>query len=137
MLAAALVCAGVTTAALGLLASRILPYLVKSHPVIFGFMPDDRLFTILALPLITLIPLVSASLFSGLLGIYEQEEDREWLSRAGGLQLAFIAAWILGHAVALYATEALTAWFAIGGALLGGAGSALGWSGATSAAASH
>jgi hypothetical protein len=134
MQAGALLSAGLATALLGLLTICVFPWLIEIHPAKFGFIPNDRLFTILALPLITLVPLVSASLFAGLLGVFEQEEDREWLSRAGGLQLAVIAAWILAHAVALYATDMLAAvYLALSGALLGGAGSALGWSGATSA----
>ena len=135
MQVAALVSAFVTTELLVLLALHVLPQLVKTHAVRYGLTPDERLYTILALPLITLVPLVSHSLFSGLLGIFEQEEDREWMSRVGGLQLALITVWVVAHAVALYAAEGLTAILsiALSGAVLGGTGSALGWSGSTSA----
>jgi hypothetical protein len=135
MQVAALVSAFVTTELLVLLALHVFPQLVKTHAVRYGLTPDERLYTILALPLITLVPLVSHSLFSGLLGIFEQEEDREWMSRVGGLQLALITVWVVAHAVALYAAEGLTAILsiALSGAVLGGTGSALGWSGSTSA----
>ena len=134
MQSAALVSAMITTALLGLLAKWFFEYLNTSHPQVLGFTPDDRLFTILALPLLTLVPLVSASCFSGFVGRFEQEEDREWLSRAGGMQLTFLAVWIVGHGIVLYATEIIPAVCGIGGAILGGIGSALGWSAATSAA---
>ena len=134
MQVAAIVSALVTTELMALLALRVLPQLAKAHATSFGFSADDRLYTILAFPLITMVPMVSHSLFSGLLGTFEQEEDREWLSRAGGIQLAVIAVWIASHGVALYATDALIAIkLAVSGAVLGGIGSALGWSGATSA----
>lgn len=133
MQGAALLSAWVTTELMGRLAGHVLPAL-ESHTWTKRFTTDDRLYTILALPLVTLVPLISHSLFSGLMGIFEREEDREWLSRAGAMQIAFISAWVLAHAVSLYAPEALTALrLAVCGAVLGGIGSALGWSGATSA----
>jgi len=133
MLIAAAISAWVTIELLRLLATYVFPQLLTQHRWLFGFTVDDRLYTILAFPLVTLALLVSHSLFAGLLGIFEQEEDREWVSRAGGLQLAVIAAWVLAHAIALFAPETFTALrIAIGGAIFGGIGSALGWSGATS-----
>jgi hypothetical protein len=131
MQAAGLVSAGVTTLLLWLLATYIFPKLLPCKP---GLTCDDRLYTILAFPLLTMVPLISHSLFAGLLGVFEREEDREWLSRAGGLQMAVILTSMVGHAIALYATDTLTV--AVGlitGSVLGGLGSALGWSGATSA----
>jgi hypothetical protein len=131
MQAAGLVSAGVTTLLLWLLATYVFPTLLPCKP---GLACDDRLYTILAFPLITMVPLISHSLFAGLVGVFEREEDREWLSRAGGLQMAVIVAWAVGHGIAVYATDALTV--AVGlitGSVLGGLGSALGWSGATSA----
>ena len=107
---------------------------VRSNAAQFEFPVDDKLYAILAFPLVGLVLMVSHSFFSGLLGIFEQEEDREWMSRAAGIQLAIIAAWIAAHALTLYATNALTAFkLGISGAVLGGIGSALGWSGSTSA----
>ena len=108
--------------------------LVKQNSAKFDFPADERLYAILALPLVGLVLLMSHSFFSGLLGIFEQEEDREWMSRAGGIQLAVIAAWIVAHALTLYATDVITAiQLGVSGAVLGGIGSALGWSSSTSA----
>ena len=108
--------------------------LVRVNPAQFEFPADERLYIILAFPLVGLVLLISHSFFSGLLGVFEQEEDREWMSRAGGIQLAVIVAWIVAHALTLYATNALTAiQLGVSGAVLGGIGSALGWSGSTSA----
>jgi hypothetical protein len=108
--------------------------LVRSNPAQFEFPADERLYAILAFPLVGIVLLISYSFFSGLLGVFELEEDREWMSRAGGLQLAIIVAWIATHALTLYATNVITAIkLGVGGAVLGGIGSALGWSGSTSA----
>ncbi len=135
MLSAAFVSAGVTTGLLVLLATRVfpkLPYAWKLGGLVLTI--DDKLYTILAFPLVTLALLVSHSLFTGLVGIFEEEEDREWQCRVGGLLLAVITAWVLAHAIALYAPQAFSALLAaVGGAILGGIGSALGWSGTTSA----
>ena len=129
---AALASAGTTTALLALLAAEIFPALVRIPVKPRPFVADDRLFTLLALPLVTLVPMLAATLFSGLLGVFELEEDREWLSRVGGLQLAVITGWVIAHAIALYAQDAFAVYVAAGTGL-GGVGSALGWSGATSA----
>jgi len=100
----------------------------------FSFHADQRLIMTFGLPLITLVPLFTVSLLSGLLGNFEVEEDREWWSRAAAIQLAVICGWALAHAVALYSADTLhIVWFAVSGAVFGGAGSALGWSGKTSA----
>ena len=134
MLVAAVVSAFLTTELMTWLGRGPLPELVKMRAPQFGFHADDRLYVILAFPLLTLVPLVSHSLFTGLLGIFEQEDDREWLSRAGGIQLAAIGVWMLAHAVSLYATDVIAAIkIGVSGAVLGGIGSALGWSGSTSA----
>ncbi len=133
MLAAALAAASATVALLWVLA-KLFPYLLRTHQWKYHLVTDDRLFAILALPLFTLVPLISVSLFAGLVGVFEEEEDREWFSRAGAIQLAFIVSWIGIHAVSLYATDILLAIkLGITGAILGGVGSGIGWSGATSA----
>ena len=100
----------------------------------FCFHVDDRVYMILALPILTLAPLITISLLSALLGNIETEEDREWWSRAGAMQLAIIAGWILAHTIALYSQSTLQAiWCLISGAAVGAVGSGLGWSGQTSA----
>jgi hypothetical protein len=95
---------------------------------------DGRIFVIFALPILTFAPLLTISLLSALLGNIETEEDREWWSRAGAMQLALITVWHLAHAIALYSHSTLQAvWCLISGVGLGGLGSGLGWSGQTSA----
>lgn len=99
-----------------------------------AFHVDQRLMMTFGLPLLTLIPLFTVSLLSGLLGNYEMEEDREWWSRIGAVQLAVAVGWILASAISLYSTDVIASiQLGLGGLALGGVGSALGWSGKTSA----
>jgi len=98
------------------------------------FHVDQRLLMTFGLPFITLVPLLTVSLLSGLLGNFEMEEDREWWARVAAIQLAAITVWMLAHAIALYSGNVLHAlWIGLGGAALGGLGSALGFSGTTAA----
>lgn len=99
-----------------------------------SFDKDQRLLMTFGLPVITFIPLLAVSLLSGFLGNFEMEDDREWWSRAGAIQMAIVGVWIVANAIALYSGDALRAiWVFLGGAALGAAGSALGFSGKTSA----
>ena len=151
---AAVVSAALASGLAVLLTWKVLPFLTLTHNVPVGhksgspfccqaappnvawftFPADDRIFMIFAVPLVIMIPLLTVSLLSGLLGLFEQEEDREWWSRVGAIQLAFIVTWIAAHAITLYSKSALSIiWLAVSGIGLGGVGSALGWSGKTSA----
>lgn len=102
---------------------------------VLSFDYDQRLLMTFGLPIITFIPLLAVSLLSGFLGNFEMEDDREWWSRSGAIQMAIIGAWIAANAIALYSGDALRAiWiFTMSGAALGAAGSAIGFSGQTSA----
>ena len=90
------------------------------------------------LPLVILIPLLAISLLCGLLGVFEMEEDREWWSRAGAVQLAATTVWIAAFSLTLYGGAlhylSLAGSLGFGGAggLLGAIGSALGFSSKTS-----
>ena len=107
---------------------------VSSKSQVMSFDTDQRLLMTFGLPIITFIPLLALSLLSGLLGNFEMEDDREWWSRAGAIQMAIVGVWIAANAIALYSGDALKAiWVFVSGAALGAAGSALGFSGTTSA----
>ncbi len=133
---AGLASALVSIALAGLFYEVVLPA-TATQPV--DFASDQRLLVTFGLPLITLIPFLTTSLLSGLLGIFEAEEDREWWSRAGAIQLAIVVVWIVGLTIALYGgalyKESLHPILSFGasGGLLGGLASALGFSGNTSA----
>ncbi len=130
---AALISALATAGLLAWVVDRVFPHLTHCPPGSESIALQDRLFTIFAPPLVTMIPLLTVSLFSGLVGVFEQEEDREWLSRAGGAQLAVVVGWVLAHSVTLYATESWALVVAGLGGMVGGLASSLGFSSITSA----
>jgi hypothetical protein len=90
----------------------------------------DRIMLFLALPSVCCVLLVGSALLSGLLSDYEQEEDREWWGRAGGLILALVLVWVAVHATIFYARHW---WTGAVGLLLGLLGSLVGLSPATTA----
>jgi hypothetical protein len=134
MLLESLVMAIVTAWLLQWLHVKLLPWLYHPHGSHIAVWAGDggRLFILFALPLIWAVLLFASSLFSGLLGIYELEEDREWFARSGGLMLIVMIGWISAHAIAMYGPPAWH-WMLATGLALGGVGSGLGWSGATAA----
>jgi hypothetical protein len=126
--AAALVIAAVTALAL------------ISLLVLFGkafSVPDSaaqNLFVLLGIPAVLGVLLVASSFLSGLLGLLEQEIDREWWARSGGLLLIVMLVWIIIEALVIYGAQwdhALK--IAVAGMIAGAFGAAAGWSGATSA----
>jgi len=121
---------------LGLLRSDLLPRIYALHKPGWLPFPADgtSLLVLLALPLVWTVLLVSSSLFSGLIGIYEMEDDREWWARAGGFMFLLMTGWISAEAVALYGNGAFH-WVTttLVGLALGGLGSGIGFSGSTSA----
>ncbi len=94
---------------------------------------DNRLLIIFAVPLVTLVLIVSSSLFCALLGGYEMEEDREWWMRCGGCLLSLDAMWIVGHGLVLYGQGTGKMLVGLGGLAVGALGSWIGYSSATSA----
>lgn len=118
----------VSAAAVGLLdllAVRLLPQLTLQR----GWC-GDQVMLIAALPSICLVLALGSSMLSGLLSDYEQEDDREWWARAGGLIISLVLAWIGVHAAVFYAR---TLWAAVVGLVLGGLASLIGWSPAAAA----
>jgi hypothetical protein len=97
---------------------------------------DQPLFVLFALPMVTAIVTTTTLLFCALLGVFEVEDDREWWVRNGGWLLGFNLAWMAALGVALYgSTLAHALWVGLSGVVVGTAGSYLGYSGATVAAA--
>lgn len=92
---------------------------------------------VLSVPVIWLVLMLASSFLSGLLSNIEQEEEREWWARAGGLFFGYILLWTALNAVAFFADDVLhfvhaTAYAALGlGVASGYLGSMVGFSGVT------
>jgi len=134
---AALVCSAAISGVLYLLHTKIYKFLLDSSShsdLLRRHGSDDRLFIVFALPFVLLALMLATSLFCALLGLYEMEEDREWWVRCGGCLLLFNLIWIVSHGIAFYGRGAWYRVIAGGvGLVLGMTGSAIGYSGATSA----
>jgi hypothetical protein len=93
-------------------------------------------YVVLATPIVIGVMMLSSTLLTGLLTDIEQEEEREWWARAGGLVFSCLLAWVALNCVAFFAADWLHAVHAsILGAVGVGAGyvgSAAGLSAATS-----
>jgi hypothetical protein len=63
-----------------------------------------RLFVILAFPVLWTLLIAASALFSGLLGIFEEDIDREWWARAGALMLGVLIAWIVAETMVVHAS---------------------------------
>lgn len=101
-----------------------------SIPFVRDIAANGGLFILFSLPIVWGTLILASSLFSGMIGIYELEEDREWWARAGGMMLMIIVGWMAALAVALSAKSLFPA---LVGLILGAIGSAIGFSGTTSA----
>jgi hypothetical protein len=60
-------------------------------------------FVLFGFPLIWACLMIASSLFSGFVGIFEEDIDREWWARAGGLMMSVLGFWIVAEAIAMYA----------------------------------
>jgi len=80
-------------------------------------------FVLFAFPVLWLLLIAASALFSGFLGIFEEDIDREWWARAGGLMLSTLGAWLVAEALVIYAPTMIH-WVAAAsaGALAGLAG---------------
>jgi hypothetical protein len=73
-------------------------------------------FAVFGFPVIWFLLIATSALFSGFLGIFEEDVDRECWGRAGGLMMSVLAAWIGGLGmviIAPYLTSSL--WKGISG----------------------
>jgi hypothetical protein len=132
----AIVVSSLTVSLLTLLQLKVFPWLL--HPsgssLFTSLATGQRLYVLLAFPLIITVLLISSSLYSAFLGLYEVEEDREWWVRCGGILLGFNILWVLAHGIAMYGQGGFHRLIAgVAGIVLGGATSAIGFSGATAA----
>ena len=76
-------------------------------------------FVTFAVPLVLLVFLLTGTALSGLLSAFESEEDREWMARSGGKLMAWIALWIVLHALVLNEQRLLRVTSAVLVAVLG------------------
>jgi len=126
-IAASLLMAAATGGLLELLERRVFPKLICGI--------DDRLFVLFAPPLVLAVILVSTSIYCAMMGLFEGEDDREWWVRSGGALLSFILVWMACGAVVLYGVDGWkTVEAAVGGLVVGGLSSWLGFSAVTPAA---
>lgn len=97
---------------------------------------DKSLFILLAIPMIFTLLLITSSILSGLLGLFEDEIDREWWARAGGLLIFVGLGWASSLALAIYG-PALAKSLAtlVPGVIAGISGVSVGASGKTSSGA--
>ncbi len=127
----------VAALAAGLLAGCALFLRTALFPEGFEPRPATQAALVLALPLIWTVLMLASSFLSGLLSNIEQEEEREWWARAGGLLFGYILMWLALTAVAFFADDVIrfvhaTAYSALGlGAAAGYLGSMAGFSSAT------
>ena len=59
----------------------------------------DHAFGVFALPIVLIILMLGSALLSGMLSTIEEEEQREWWARAGGVFSIFVLTWIAALAV--------------------------------------
>lgn len=95
------------------------PFLETHHPDRreVNKMLDGRsadMFILFGFPLVWALLMAASSLFSGLIGEYEDDIDREWWARAGGIMMYSLAWWVISQAVVIYAPEILTHHWSLG-----------------------
>jgi hypothetical protein len=57
-----------------------------------------------AFPVLWAFLIAASALFSGLLGIFEEDIDREWWARAGALMLGVLIAWVIAETMVVHAS---------------------------------
>ena len=96
----------------------------------------NRRFVTWGFPLVWVIVLVMSALYSGFLGIFEEDMDREWWARAGGLMMGLLALWIVGQVIVVYGPDFVDRHFnsvRLTGGITGLLGALGGWSASTGA----
>jgi hypothetical protein len=69
---------------------------------------NARLFVLFAFPVLWVFLIAASALFSGLLGIFEEDIDREWWARAGALMLGVLIAWVVAETMVVHASRIVT-----------------------------
>lgn len=62
-------------------------------------------FVVLVIPIVLGVMMLSSTLLTGLLTQIEQEEEREWWARAGGLLFSCLLYWLALNCIAFFATD--------------------------------
>lgn len=62
-------------------------------------------FVVLVIPIVLGVMMLASTLLTGLLTNIEQEEEREWWARAGGLLFASLLYWLALNCIAFFATD--------------------------------
>jgi len=104
-------------------ALKIAPRLIvvgRWHPVM------AHKFVVLVIPIVLGVMMLASVLLTGLLTHIEQEEEREWWARAGGLLMSCILAWMALNSVAFFSTHWL---HSFSGVILGAVGLGAGYVG--------
>jgi hypothetical protein len=83
-------------------------------------------FMVLAIPIVLCVMMLSSTLLTGLLTHIEQEEEREWWARAGGLLFSCLLVWLALNCIAFYAASSLELVY---GSILGAVGLGAGYIG--------
>jgi hypothetical protein len=66
-----------------------------------------RKFVVLVIPIVLCVMMLASTLLTGLLTNIEQEEEREWWARAGGMLFSSLLCWLALNCVAFFATNSL------------------------------
>jgi len=104
-------------------ALKIAPRLIvvgRWHPVM------AHKFVVLVIPIVLGVMMLASVLLTGLLTQIEQEEEREWWARAGGLLMSCMLAWLALNCVAFFAASWL---HALGASILAAVGLGAGYVG--------
>ena len=96
--------AGLAALSLALCAS-----FVRYHVFPLSKNPEDATQSVLVvtIPLIWIVLMIASTFLSGLLSNIEQEEEREWWGRAGGLLFVYLLLWVGFLGVAFFADNVL------------------------------
>jgi hypothetical protein len=103
------------------------------RPEVLNLLPgiDADRFLLFGFPLIWVLLMGASSLFSAFLSDYEDDIDREWWGRAGGMMMYTLVFWIVAMAIVIYAphlTMPLVRRFSGAGFLTGALGALGGFS---------
>jgi hypothetical protein len=103
---------------------EVSPFFHNAHPCYADY------FVLFAFPTLWMALIGASAFFSGLLGIFEEDVDREWWARAGALMLSTLAAWLVAEGIVIYAPDMIHGLHTIAAAALASVGLLSGFAGA-------
>jgi hypothetical protein len=109
-LAAGVAAAAVTATLLAASLLFIGKHAIAVRPANACLLPDSAAangFALYAFPALWILLITASALFSGFLGTFEEDVDREWWARAGALMLSTLAAWLVAESLVIYAPSLL------------------------------